>query len=422
MLKKLSRQEGQQLIQLALLLPILFAALGLVVDVGLAYVRHQKVQGSADAAASAAAMVLYDKGRNVAMSTALYYAAQQGYDNDGVNNTVQVFNPPNSGAYAGNAQYIQVKIQDNVSPYFASLLWDGQFHVRSTAVAGWSLTGMGAPVIVLEENACQTLRMTGSTILRVLEGNIHVNSHCSDAVRIVGSAMITTQTPMTIVGGFSAVGSIVVNPAPITGAAVLPDPLRNLPAPDFDAYPVQHGTASKPQTYHITGSKSVTLDPGVYYGGIKATGSTSLTLNPGVYIMAGGGFVMTGSSSIQGDGVMIYVSEDPDKPSGDGQAGPMDFAGSGTVNLSAPETGTYAGILYFQDRDNTEGAHFTGSSVVGGLNGIIYIANGELTMTGSSNVEANFVVNELTMTGSTVFTVAGYDGPGWTTVTSSLVE
>ncbi len=402
----------------------MIAAVGLLMDVGNAYVQHQKAQGAADAAASAAAMVLYDKGIGVATSTALYYAAQEGYNNDGVNNTVTVNSPPQSGAYAGNAQYIQVKIHDNVAPWFVSLVWDGRFNVSAAAVAGWTLKGLGAPMIVLEENECQTLRMTGTTIIRVPKGNVHVNSRCADAVLIVGTADITTQTPATIVGGIRTVGSMVVSPPAIVGAAVLPDPLRSLPIPALGDYRTRYGTPSQPKTYQTSESNAVTLEPGVYYGGIKAISGASLHLNPGMYIMAGGGFVTGASSSVWGEGVCIYNTQDPNKPSGDGQAGPIDVAGTGGMHLKASdrEGDPYAGILFFQDRDNVQSAHITGASVIEGLYGIVYLPNADLILTGSTEVHANFVVDKLTLTGNAFFTVEGYNGPGWTTVSSSLVE
>ena len=69
MKQQILRQEGQQLIKVALLLPVILAFLGLALDVGNVYVHHRMVQNAADAAASAAGMVLYQSGASVATAT-----------------------------------------------------------------------------------------------------------------------------------------------------------------------------------------------------------------------------------------------------------------------------------------------------------------------------------------------------------------
>jgi len=256
----------------------------------------------------------------------------------------------------------------------------------------------------------------------VKNGNIHINSHGSRALNVTGSAIINTESPITIVGGYRIVGSVVINPTPMTGASVLPDPLASLPVPNLASYPVRHGTASHPDTLRITGSGSVTLDPGVYYGGIAITGSNNVTLNPGVYIMAGSGFKITGSSRVTGSHIFMYITEDPSHTSGDGKMGKLKLTGSQQLTLTAPDSGDYAGILYFQDRSNDEDVDITGSSMLSGSTGVIYIPAGRLNVTGSADVHLNFVVNKIRFTGSTILTVEGYQGPGWTAVTSALTE
>ena len=66
MKKPIMSQEGQQIIQVAIVLPVLIACLGLVIDVGNVFVHQRRAQNAADAAASAAGMVL--QGRGVAVA------------------------------------------------------------------------------------------------------------------------------------------------------------------------------------------------------------------------------------------------------------------------------------------------------------------------------------------------------------------
>jgi len=540
--KHITRQEGQQLVHLTLLLPVLLAFLGLVVDGGNVYVHHRLAQDAADAAASAAGIALYHNGRSAAISTAYYYAAQYGYDNNGTTNIVLVTTPPSCGAYTSNSHYIRVQIQDNVSPIFAATVWNGTFRIRAYATAGYTMAALKSPVIVLAKHGRGTLEMSGLTLLRVTTGNIHVNSDHPEAVRLTGISSIITVDPMTIVGGYRINGwtfinpepiigppipieppipigpptpikpqpiirvplptiskpifkpgfwshsgpksifepgfwshsepesiletgptsktgpesitstdpaarvgpepnfgpnssdrigpgprpiigpPIFIRPKPITGAPVLPDPLAGLPAPNFEAYPVRHGTPAHPRTLHINGFARVTLNPGIYYGGISISGIANVTFSPGIYIMAGGGLKVSGSCRVRGSGVFFYISKDPHHSYGHGHMGSIDINGNTRIRLTPPTSGTYASILFFQDRKDQKKAKITGISALNGLKGIIYLPAAELDLNGSANSHINLVVNKLRLSGRSTLIVDGYQGPGWTTVTFALTE
>ena len=65
---------------------------------------------------------------------------------------------------------------------------------------------------------------------------------------------------------------------------------------------------------------------------------------PGLYIMKNGPFTITGQANVTGDGVTIFLT---------GPGAVADTGGNGSIDLSAPITGDLAGILFFEDRDNT---------------------------------------------------------------------
>ena len=90
-------------------------------------------------------------------------------------------------------------------------------------------------------------------------------------------------------------GTVIPNSEPI------PDPYRFLPVPDPSTMTVQ--STNKTQ---ISGGNTVTLQPGVYQGGISITGKGKVVLSPGIYYMQGGGFNWGGQGDLSGSGVMIY--------------------------------------------------------------------------------------------------------------------
>ena len=67
----------------------------------------------------------------------------------------------------------------------------------------------------------------------------------------------------------------------------------------------------------------------------------NVLLKPGVYIIKGGTLSTKNSGTLKGTGVTLYFT---------GSDGHMIFDGTTTVSLSAPETGSTAGLLVMQDR------------------------------------------------------------------------
>jgi hypothetical protein len=141
-----------------------------------------------------------------------------------------------------------------------------------------------------------------------------------------------------------------------------------------------------------------TISQGMYCGGISLAGSSHLTMNPGIYVMNGGGFSMTGANSVvTGNGVFIYNTAN-------GYTfGPLTLTGGAGITLTAPTSGTYQGILFFQDRSITSSATNT---IVGGSNpvmsGSVYIPKGALNFEGSSTTGLTMalIADSIKITGS----------------------
>lgn len=173
----------------------------------------------------------------------------------------------------------------------------------------------------------------------------------------------------------------------------------------------------------INGSNNVTLSPGLYVGGIYINGSSNVTFNPGTYILAGGGMTINGSATTQGTDVTFYDTTGP------GGYGPITINGSSAQTLSAPTSGTYKGILFFQDRSIAAGS--TGSIINGSsrsvFDGALYFPTTTLTYNGSSSGSGYtfLIAYKILFNGSTNMTIgnnySSLDG-GSPIVSSSLYE
>ena len=175
------------------------------------------------------------------------------------------------------------------------------------------------------------------------------------------------------------------------------DPFASVPSPVVSATCDQ-------TNFKISDAINHTLSPGVYCGGLKLSGSGSITFQTGTYIINGtdvGGksFDYTGSGNLSGTNVMFYIT---------GQngytAGPINLSGSGNLTFSALSSGSYQGILFYQDRSVSYAAAntYTGS---GNVTGTFYFPSTSLTYSGSGNALAQAIVaSKVTMSGSGNFT------------------
>jgi len=132
----------------------------------------------------------------------------------------------------------------------------------------------------------------------------------------------------------------------------------------------------------VGNNPSITLRPGLYYGGISITGNAHVNFQPGTYILAGGGLAVTGNSVITGTGVTFYNT------TGLGGYQPINVTGNAQLNLSAPTSGALEGILFFQDRSIAGGS--AASTIVGNssssFDGALYFPTTGLQYVGNSSV------------------------------------
>lgn len=193
--------------------------------------------------------------------------------------------------------------------------------------------------------------------------------------------------------------------SPVTTNVPLPsptDPLAYLPPPPHADDP-NCGSGLSGSTYNgsqtqvnlVSLLSNITFNPGVYCGGISLTGSilANVTFTPGIYILRNGQGILPGLpglsipvpglttsgltitiaalSSISGQGVMFY---------NEGDAGSFSLTatppllGLSNFNLSAPTSGEYGGILFFQAHGVTNTGTFLVSLLQGSsMNGGIYM-------------------------------------------------
>ncbi len=151
----------------------------------------------------------------------------------------------------------------------------------------------------------------------------------------------------------------------------------------------------------ITGNTTVTLQPGLYVGGISLGNSNAnVTFSPGTYILAGGGLSVSGNSTLSGTGVTFYNTS-----SSSYAYAPINLSGNETANFSAPTSGSLKGILFFQDRSVAYSSS-NGSTIEGNssstFDGAVYFPTTNLTYLGNSSLSGYtfLIADKITITGN----------------------
>jgi hypothetical protein len=236
-------------------------------------------------------------------------------------------------------------------------------------------------IYVLNATVDGALALTGSASINI-PGLVQVNSTSARALAANGNAQAQAGT-IQVVGGFYVQDQASVSPSPVTGVAVVPDPLVGLPSPVVSV---------RQRSVDLTAG-SLTIDPGIYFQ-IAVAGTGSLTLNPGVYVIIGGGFSVTQSASVTGSGVVIYNAGSNYV----GYAsifGGITLTGQGAISLTPASTGPYAGVVIYQSRDNPHDLNLSASAALALTDSIIYAPAALLNVSGNAFLQNTLVVDRL---------------------------
>ena len=375
-MKRLMDERGQTVIMAALCMPLLLGFVGLAVDAGMMFRAQREMQTAADSAAVAGAAEL---NFGDVKAAAKADAATNGVT-DGANGaTVTVNNPPLSGAHTGSSTYVEVIVSKNQPTYFMAVLNQTSMTVLGRAVAGHAPT----------RNCIYTLGTTGMDInisngvnIQIPGCSIFSNSNSSTSLQVIGGATLNA-AGINLVGGYTVNNGGHMTPStPATGVAAASDPLAWLPAPSYSPA----SCVANPNL----GYGSHTIGPSgggtICYNGLTIANGGTVTLKPGVYVI-NGQLNLAGGTTTTGSNVSFYL------PPG----GSVSISNGITFNLTCPTSGTYNGILFYQDRANANTVYIEGgaNSV---LDGILYFPDANLTLENGTSTTSYATVVSKTLT------------------------
>lgn len=447
------RPRGQVLLITAFSMIVLIGITALVIDLGVSWMLRRQEQNAADPAAIAAARYIQD-GDSAATRAAMdqaacFYAKENGFFQDDnaactaafSSDQLQVLWPPAgplAGDFAGRPEMVQVIISTQHESFFGQFLGQPQATVVTGAVAARETKSANSnSLVALDPDSCAAGRFTGNGVITIAPvtnpdtgqpysgGYVHVNSECnngsyndacsngSGAFKRSGNASGQIIAPHIYIHGTceTAGGSV---SSPVTeGAPQIGDPLAGLIGPRQEDYP--GGFCPKKQGANIVyipmtptmdgcqinglNGATVTLTPGVYWGGISITSNNvTVKMLPGIYIIAGGGLKATQGlvSSIGADPtsdparIMIFSTDNTTDLSCSSALarcvqGPVQMSGQSSLMVWGLDSGPYRGLLIWQDgRGSNPSAevNLTGNGALD-LAGTIYAPKANVKLAGN---------------------------------------
>jgi putative adhesin/putative Flp pilus-assembly TadE/G-like protein len=379
-MKKLmpSTQSGQALVLIALAAIGLFAFAALAIDGSAIFSDRRHAQNAADTGVLQAALTKVRNPTGGLWETqGLARVASNGYNDNGITNDVLFYNPPISGPYQGNDEYIQVKIRSDVKLFFARIIGRQKATNNVEAVARATPTDYdemfsGNAVVGLAPHDCHAVVYQGNADTTITGGGIFVMSDCPDAAFFNHSGAAELHAP-----SLCAVGGIEYRP----GALSVPSISEGCSPPPqiIEPNPACIGNAVK------TGN---TLSPGNWTGHFPPAGVD--TLQSGVYCV-NGDFRLNGGDSLTGHGVVIRMN-----------SGDVSWNGGATVHLEAPTEGDFNGLLlYMPSSTNCSTIKLNGNSG-STLVGTVLAPCADVTIegTGDSGIDGQIIGYTVALTGT----------------------
>jgi hypothetical protein len=380
----------------ALLLVAVMGFAALALDAALLHTDRRSAQAAADAAALSAANNLFANYRTnlgtdptgLAANEAQAAASANGYNNDGTTNTVVVNIPPLNGDHVGQAGYAEVIITQYQQRAFSAIWGSNAVTVKARAVARGTWAPSNNGIIILDPTSSGSLTANGGGAAATT-GKVIVDSNSPTAAIVTGGGSLTApEFDLTGIPGWNTSGGGAFNGPILSGQVPTPDPLAYLPEPDPSTMTVQSH-----KTVKLQNQGSLSLQPGVYTGGINVTGG-NLTLAPGIYYMDGGGFGFSGTGNLTATGVMIVNA-----PSSNSDV--ISITGTGVIDLSPMTTGIYTGISLWQTRSSTNTLTLSGGGAGSNLTGTFYTQHGTLKVSGGNGlgVGSQYISYDLVIAG-----------------------
>lgn len=389
-------RSGNFALMAALVMIPLMISVGVAIDFAAALSRKTDMQNAADAAALAAAA----DGAG-AENTVAYGLLDAHLSADTMKGAEEA--PTWEHQVTVERDSVEVVVEED---YRTAIMQMFGFKTIPISVLAKAARKAGSPacILILDPAKADALKIVNANSV-INECGFQVNSsHTQRAFYIENQGKFSA--PSIAVNGKSKLGSgKMISPPPVDGSPVVPDPLAGMPEPD-----ARTAACTSNSLKTINSQAKMSIEPGVYCGGLTVNAADEVTLKPGVYAFRDGAFTLNTSARVTGTDVQFYFE--------DAQS-PLLLNGAAILQVSAPTKGEHAGILMFQGRKAMDSnVQFRINTSAGSFyNGLIYLPYAVIdwNVSGSLNTESSYTaliakVLNLYVSGTALFKKPTQDG------------
>jgi Flp pilus assembly protein TadG len=413
----------------AITLPVLIGFGSLGAETGLWYTIKRQNQSAADAAAISAAYEVIAGKTN--LTNNLTPAASEAAIQNGYTGTAPLVVHPYSDSIVQNG--VAVTLQQTQPGLLASLFLPS-VTIATKAVA--VIKVFDNPCILALATSGTDVEVGASSSLDAPTCSVAANSTSRSSINIQSSTGSITAATLVTPGEISLNGNP-INPAsppsefaltsrPLIGAPSVVDPyagrlthaflIRSMP---ITGNCTKTGATTYSGSCVIAGSSLTsgtwTLSPNApgmqISGGLTVNGTVNL--KPGTYWITDGNLTLQPNAFLKCSFCTIILTT---LKSSGGTVGRVQIPSGATVTLQAPNSGTFSGLLFIQDRV----APPTGNSVLEGgpnmnLTGLLYLPNTAVGFQGNPSATCTVLITEqVAIHGNSNFTTSGCKKAGLT--------
>ena len=235
----------------------------------------------------------------------------------------------------------------------------------------------GKPICMLSFNKTvdKAINIQGTADIVADGCAVHANSMSNTALNQEGSATAIADS-FCVYGDYAGADGAFA-PMPDNNCRREKDPLKTVVSAAIAATDLTSCMSPNPSPIR----SDMTLDPAVYCGGFTVQTGVTVTLNPGTYVIRNGALKVQAGATLQGEGVTIVLT-------GSSSSTYFQNAGGANINLRAPISGAFAGILMTQTPDSNPAPHE--NTVTGGgemkFSGIMYFPTQPLSIEGNGEI------------------------------------
>jgi hypothetical protein len=357
-------ESGNVLTLMGMAMIPMVGIVGLAVDGAQWITWRRELRSAADAAAIAGAQAHRD-GVDVttAVNKILGYNTQHAYTIEAIET------PPSSGTYAGETNMVRVILSTQQKLPFSSMFLSTTPTIKVISVA--EARNEVANCMISLDTSGTGISITGSATVDMncgLQSNSNFDATSADTINAGALSAVGTVNEGNAITSTTAVNN---------GVAAETNPYSSI-----DSQPSQ--VCSSWPLYSGSGN---TASPGCFKG-MQIQANATLTLAAGTYYIGEKGISVGGNATLIGTGVTLIFTN-TSSPFNASKIGTFSAQGTSNIQLSAPDTGTYAGILMIQDSrtvaSNTNSMVLTGDSG-SQFDGSIYAPTNKVKFTGNSGM------------------------------------